>query len=302
MRKGVIAIMGATGSGKSALAMKLAEKFSGELISADSAQVYCGADIGTAKPTLEEMARIPHHLVNIRTLKEGFSLADFMSLCDMKVKEIWAREHLPIIVGGTGLYVRGYLEGYTLIDAPPDPALRQELSEMPIEALMDELRAKDPEAAAAIDSCNKRRVVRAVEVMRQSGRPFSECSKRNPKSFPVLKLGMSIEREKLCQRIDKRLERMLKDGWLEEVRRLCQEGFAEDLRRLRILGYPELIEVCEGKRSIEEAAEEIAMLTKRFAKRQATWLRSERELQQVRAENAEAEAIEALESFLADNN
>lgn len=300
MRKGVIAIMGATGSGKSALAMKLAEKFSGELISADSAQVYCGADIGTAKPTLEEMARVPHHLVNIRTLKESFSLADFISLCDMLVKEIWERDHLPIIVGGTGLYVRGYLEGYTLIDAPPDPALRQELSEMPIEALMDELRAKDPEAAAAIDACNKRRVVRAVEVIRQSGRPFSECSKRNPKSFPVLKLGMSIEREKLCERIDKRLQKMLKDGWLEEVEKLCAQGFADDLRRLRILGYPELIEVCEGKRTLDEAAEEIAMLTKRFAKRQATWLRSERELQQVRAENAEAEAIIAIESFLCD--
>nr|MCR5662149.1 hypothetical protein [bacterium] len=190
--------------------------------------------------------------------------------------------------------------GYTLIDAPPDPALRQELSEMPIEALMDELRAKDPEAAAAIDACNKRRVVRAVEVIRQSGRPFSECSKRNPKSFPVLKLGMSIEREKLCERIDKRLQKMLKDGWLEEVEKLCAQGFADDLRRLRILGYPELIEVCEGKRTLDEAAEEIAMLTKRFAKRQATWLRSERELQQVRAESAEAEAIIAIESFLCD--
>ena len=135
---------------------------------------------------------------------------------------------------------------------------------------------------------------------RAGGRPFSECSKRNPKTFPVLKLGISIEREKLCQRIDKRLERMLKDGWLEEVRRLCQEGFAEDLQRLRILGYPELIEVCEGKRTLGEAADEIAMLTKRFAKRQATWLRSERDLRQVKADNAEAEAIESIESFLCD--
>lgn len=275
MSRTVVAVMGPTASGKSALALALAERFGGEIVSADSAQVYRGLDVGTAKPDAAERARVPHHLLDLRDPDQDFSLADFQRLATAALEEVWGRGRLPILVGGTGLYVRGLLEGYTLVEVPPDPDLRRSLEERETAALMAELSARDPVTAGRVDPRNRRRVIRALEVCLQTGRPFSECCRRVPPGYQGLKLALRVPREVLGQRIDRRLEAMVRAGWVEEVRTLAEKGWGPSLRRLRILGYPELLDVVEGKRALEPALEEIRLATRRYARRQETWLRAE---------------------------
>ena len=271
----VVAVMGPTASGKSALALALAERFDGEIVSADSAQVYRGPEIGTARPSAADLARVPHHLLDLRDLDEDFSLAEFQRLATAVVEDLHARGKVPFLAGGTGLYVRGFLEGYTLVEAPPDPELRRALDARDTEDLVAELQVRDPETAARVDPRNRRRLVRALEVCRQAGRPFSELSRRHPPDYRVLKLALRVPRELLWERIDRRLEAMVRAGWVEEVRALAEKGAGPALRRLRILGYPELLDVVEGTRPLEEALEEIRRATRRYAKRQETWLRAE---------------------------
>lgn len=271
----VVAVMGPTASGKSALALALAERFDGEIVSADSAQVYRGPAIGTARPSAAELARVPHHLLDLRDLDEDFSLADFQRLAAAVVEDLHARGKVPFLTGGTGLYVRGFLEGYTLVEARPDPELRLALEARDTADLVAELRTRDPETASRVDPRNRRRLVRALEVCRQAGRPFSEVSRRHPPDYRVLKLALRVPREVLGERIDRRLEAMVRAGWVEEVRALAEKGAGPALRRLRILGYPELLDVVEGTRPLEEALEEIRLATRRYAKRQETWLRAE---------------------------
>lgn len=267
--------MGPTASGKSSLALHLAQRFAGEIVSADSAQVYRGVDIGTAKASLEEQSIVPHHLVDILTLADTFSLADFQRLALDCCTTIWQVGHLPIIVGGTGLYIRGFLEGYTLIELQPDPVLRRSLEKRDLDDLLLELQQLDPQGYATIDKCNKRRVVRALEVTIQSGRPFSQCSQRRKPDLCSLKIAIDIPVDILNQRIEQRCRAMISQGWLEEVNNLVKKGQAGNLRRLRILGYSELLDAVEGACAIAEASERIVTATKRFAKRQRTWLRAE---------------------------
>lgn len=294
-----IAVTGPTASGKSALALRLAREFGGEIISADSAQVYIGPDIGTAKPDKRERALVPHHLIDIRTLKEPFSLADFKAAAQALIPKIWVSGHIPFVVGGSGLYLRGLCEGYTLIETPPDAALRERLSALELPALLDRLAEIDPQTYDRIDRCNKRRVVRALEVIEQTGRSFTELSRRTPPPFEFLKLGLDWERQALFARIDLRLKRMLAQGWLEEARRLAEAGWSEALRSLRILGYPELLDAVEGKISSAEAEELIRLATHRFAKRQQTWFKKEPALHTLPAgEAAYSEACRLIEEFL----
>lgn len=298
-KKSLVAIMGPTASGKSALGLALAQKYNGEIISADSAQVYREADIGTAKPSAAEMATVVHHLVDIRSLNEDFSLANFQRLAEEKARDIWQRGLLPLVVGGTGLYVRGFIEGYTLVGVPSDLELRERLSQRSLASLLEELEAKDPVTAGRIDRCNKRRVVRALEVTLQTGRPFSECSRRNPPDMRSLKLGIRIPREIMMQRIDERLERMVEAGWLEEVRKLSAKGYGDSLRRLRILGYPQLLDVVENGCPLAQALEEVRLCTRRLAKRQCTWIRAEPNVQWIDyGDEMLAQAENAIERFL----
>jgi len=288
----VVALMGPTASGKSSLALALAERLGGEILSADSAQVYRGLDLGTAKPTPAERARVPHHLVDLRDLDEDFSLADFQRLAGPILQEVWSRGRLPLLVGGTGLYIRGLLEGYTLVEVPPDPALRQTLEARDSESLMAELRNRDPETAERVHPRNRRRLVRALEVCLQTGRPFSEFNRRVPPGYPRLKLGLRLPRPLLDERIGRRLEAMVRAGWVEEVRALAEKGWGPRLRRLRILGYPELLDVVEKVRSLESALEEIARATRRYARRQETWLRAEPGLEWMDVPQATLEVAE----------
>lgn len=295
----VVAVLGPTASGKSGLALRLAERFGGEIVSADSAQVYRGADLGTAKPSAEERARVPHHLIDVRDLDEDFSLADFQALAGAALRDIHARGRLPILVGGTGLYVRGLLEGYTLSATPPDPALRQALQARDVEDLVRDLRSRDPVSADRIDPRNRRRVERALEVCLQTGRPFSEGSRTAPTGYRSLKLALRVERTVLVERIDRRLREMVQAGWVEEVRALAEKGHAPSLRRLRILGYPDLLDVVEGERRLEDALEGIRVATRRYARRQVTWLRAEPGVQWIEGAD-EVEAERRLRAFLSD--
>ncbi|MGM9991385.1 MAG: tRNA (adenosine(37)-N6)-dimethylallyltransferase MiaA [Candidatus Bruticola sp.] len=282
MKPKILAIMGPTASGKSSLSLELAKKFNGEIVSADSAQIYRKVNIGTAKPSLSEMAAIPHHLIDIRSLHESqFSLAEFKRMAAEVVEEIWQRGRLPIISGGTGLYLRGFLDGYTLIELPPDPELRDKLNNLSLEELLTQLAQLDPHTYATIDKCNKRRVSRALEVVIKTGRSFSDVSRKEPPPYDTLKLGIDIERSVLYERIDKRLNVMIEKGWLNETAQLEAEGYADDLRRLHILGYSEMLEAVCGKISLLEAVEKICFATHRYAKRQQTWLRAEPHLQKI---------------------
>lgn len=301
MKPKVLAIMGPTASGKSKLSLELAQAFNGEIISADSAQLYIGADIGTAKPTAEELAQVAHHLVNIRTLSEPqFSLAEFKQLAGAAIEDIHKRGRLPIVSGGTGLYLRGLLDGYTLIDLPPDPELRESLNQRSLASLLAQLVQLDPDTYAKIDRCNKRRVSRALEVVLQTGRSFSQVSRREPPNFDILKLGINIERTTLYERIDRRCQVMLDSGWAQEVEWLKEQGHEADLRRLHILGYPELLDALDGTLSLEEAGQKIRFATHRYAKRQQTWLKAETDLHKIEfGANLFSEAETLVKAWLA---
>lgn len=296
----VVALMGPTATGKSALAMSLARRWSAEIISADSAMVYRQTSIGTAKPNEADRAEVPHHLIDIRDLGEGFCLADFQRLAGALVEEIWQRGHIPLVVGGTGLYVRGLLEGYSLEAPKPDMALRQQLNDRDLPSLLDELAERDPATYAVIDRCNRRRVSRALEVVLQSGRSFLECSKRQPPPWRVLKLGVSPERDLVRERIARRLQRMLEAGWEEEVRTLLAQGWEERLQEANILGYSWVISAVKGECGREAMTEGVFQDTCRFAKRQRTWLRAEPGLVMLPWEAREAQANELLAALLAE--
>ncbi len=289
----VVAIMGPTASGKSGLALELAGLFKGEIISADSAQVYAPLEIGVAKPSPLELAQVVHHGVGQLGLEENFSLAAFITEAQRLIPALWRRGQLPLVVGGTGLYVRGLLEGYLLEEAPPDEGLRASLNSQPLELLLSRVASLDPATYRRLDRRNKRRVTRSLELILQRGAPLVD-SPRRPPPYAVLKLALRWEREALYKRIDERLEAMLERGWLQEVEGLVRAGWAERLQELRILGYPQLIEVVLGRRTLEEARQEIKFATHRYAKRQETWLRREPGVHWLEASDAPLERAQSL--------
>jgi len=273
----LLVIVGPTAAGKSALALRLGERFNGIVISADSRLIYRGMDIGTAKPTAEERARVPHALIDIINPDEPFGLADYQRLAYEAIAEAHAAGRLPMLVGGTGQYVRAVVEGWNIPPAPPQPMLRQALeAEAEREgaaALHRRLAEVDPPAAARIDPRNVRRVIRALEVYLTTGRPISELQRRSPPGYDLLQIGLRLERERLYQRIDARVEEMLAAGLLEEVRRLRAAGYADDLPSMSALGYRQLIAHLRGEISLAEAVERIKRDTRRFVHQQMVWFR-----------------------------
>lgn len=294
----MLALVGPTASGKTSLALALARELPLEIVSADSALVYRGVDIGAARPTAQERSSVPHHLIDLCDLSESFSVADFQKLARQAVEQISSRGKLPLIVGGTGLYVRALLRGYTLPEATPDPALREELKATPLEELLHELERVDPVAYQRIDRKNPRRVVRAVEVFRQTGVPFSAHYATSDPGLDSLLLGLRWPLEKLHQRIAQRVRQMLSDGFLEEVRALAEKGYGPSLRRLRLIGYPEMLDVVEQKKSLEEASLELERNTRRYAKRQLTWFGRETDIHWLDAEGDPlAQALELIREW-----
>lgn len=274
-------LAGPTAAGKSELAMLLAQRIEGEIISVDSMQVYRGLDIGTAKPSPEERQRIPHHLIDVADLTEAFDAARFVGLAREAVQHISKRGRVPILCGGTGLYFRAYLEG--LGEAPcADPRLRAELEKIPPALLLQELVEKDPQTFAVIDKQNSRRVIRAVEVIRLTGKPFSaqraEWSSREavaPKRFFVIRR----EAEDLKTRIDLRVDKMFHQGLVEETRALLSKGLEQNKHAMQAIGYRQVVEHFRGERSLPETVELIKIRTRQFAKRQMTWFKKQPGLQ-----------------------
>lgn len=270
-------IAGPTAVGKSALALALAEQRGGEIISVDSMQVYRGLDIGTAKPTAAERARVPHHLIDVAELTEAFDAAKFVALAEQAVKEIQSRGRLPIFCGGTGLYFKAYLEG--LGAAPPsDEKLRAELEATPLSELLGELEQLDPVTFGQVDRKNPRRVVRALEVIRLTGEPFSaQRADWNPSStlHPPSSQFYCLSRPTadLHARINARVDEMFVAGLVEETRQLLQHGLEQNKTAMQAIGYRQVVEHLRGERSLPATIELVKIKTRQFAKRQLTWFR-----------------------------
>ena len=272
----VIYITGATASGKSALAMRLANTLGGEIISVDSMQVYCGLNIGTAKPSAQEQNEIQHHLIDVAQLSEAFDAAQFVSLAQQALKLIWKRGRVPIFCGGTGLYFRALIEG--LGESPPgDESLRDELAQMPIESLVTELRIKDPEAAKQVDLKNSRRLLRAIEVIRLTGRPYSEqrIGWNNVDKAPQNLFCISREVDVLNQRIHKRVDEMFNQGLVEETQTLIKKGLRNNRNACQALGYRQVLDLLDGKLDLENVVHQVKTKTRQFAKRQRSWFRNQ---------------------------
>ena len=269
-------LAGPTAVGKSEIALLLAEKLGGEIISADSMQVYRGLDVGTAKPSSAERARVPHHLIDICDLTENFDAAQFIRLAQKAVAEIQARGQVPIFCGGTGLYFKAYLSG--LGEAPAtNPELRAELEAAPFEALLHELRERDPVAYEKIDKQNPRRVIRAVEVIRLTGKNFFEqraewqAEAQSPK--PKASYCFTRPPADLHARINTRVDAMFARGLMEETRELLKHGLAENKTAMQAIGYRQVVEHLRGERPLTETIELVKSRTRQFAKRQLTWFR-----------------------------
>ena len=276
MNGATIYLTGATASGKSALAMHLAKRLGGEIISVDSMQVYCGLNIGTAKPSSEEQAEVPHHLIDVAQLSEAFDAAQFVRLAKSASESISSRGRIPIFCGGTGLYFRALMEG--LGNSPPsDELLRDELSLLPFESLVAELKIKDPKAAKQIDLKNPRRVLRAVEVIRLTGRPYSEQRigwdklKRAPENLFCINREVDV----LNQRIHKRVDEMFSLGLIEETQILIKRGLRDNRNACQALGYRQVLDLLDGELSLESVVDKVKIKTRQFAKRQRSWFRNQ---------------------------
>ncbi len=273
----VIFIVGPTGSGKSALAAGLARRLRGEILSADSRLLYRGFDIGTDKPPPALRAEIPHHLIDVTDPDRPWSLAEYQSAALDAIRQIHARKRLPLCVGGTGQYVRALLEGWVIPPAVPTPDFRAQLEERAeregAAALYAELERADPAAAARIDPRNVRRVVRALEVVLSTGKPFSALRRRGPIGFRPLMIGVNLPRVELYARVDARIDAMLAAGWVEEVRGLLARGFSPALPAFSALGYGQIVRHLRGELTIEECIVEIRRATRRLIRHQANWFR-----------------------------
>ncbi len=268
-------MVGATATGKSSLAIELARALDGEVINADSMQLYRGMDIGTAKVTVAERHGIPHHLLDIWDVTKTASVAEYQDLAREVIDGINARGRLPILVGGSGLYIRAALDDLTFPGTDPEVRARLEaqLAAAGPEPLYERLREQDPEAAAAILPSNGRRIVRALEVIEISDRPFSATMPGYSGGRPAIQLGLTLPRPELDRRIDERARRMWDEGFTGEVAELALRGLRDGLTASRALGYAQVLRSLAGEWTGEFAREETARATRRFARRQESWFR-----------------------------
>lgn len=267
----VVAVVGPTGTGKSDLGIALAHRLDGEVVNADALQLYRGMDIGTAKLPPEERGGVPHHLLDVLEVHEEASVAAFQREARRAITEIAGRGRVPILVGGSGLYVRAVLDDIEFpgTDAGIRSRLEEELARHGRGPLLERLAAVDPESAARVK--DGRRLVRALEVHELTGRPFTSFMPRRRYVRPTVQVGLSMDREVLTERLARRVDLMLERGWLDEVRALEARGLRESPTAGRALGYPQLLAVLDGSLDLAEAREQTVAATRRFTKRQRTW-------------------------------
>jgi tRNA dimethylallyltransferase len=295
-----IFLAGPTAVGKSEIALQLAEKIGGEIISTDSMSVYRGLDIGTAKTSPAERVRVPHHLIDVCDLTEAFDAAQFVRLAQMAVSEIQSRNKTPIFCGGTGLYFKAFREG--LGDAPAtDAKLRAELEAVPLEKLLEELHARDPATFEKIDRQNPRRVIRAVEVIRLTGKKFSEqraeWKTQNSKLKTQNYFCFTRPADDLHDRINVRVDGMFARGLVAETEQLLKRGLAENKFALQAIGYRQVVEHLRGERSLAVTIELVKIKTRQFAKRQLTWFRRHGNCEWLEIKSGEAAAETVAKLF-----
>jgi len=272
----LIAIVGPTAVGKSSLSIHLAQAFGGEIVSADSRQVYRYMDIGTAKPSPEERALVPHHLIDIADPDQDFTLALYQDMASRAIADIQRRGQLALLVGGSGLYIKSIVDGLSIPQVAPDAGLRRSLEQRAeregYASLHNELKRVDPAAAAGIDLRNVRRVIRALEVYHTTGTPFS-LQRRSTPLFDCLTLGLTTNRDNLYGMIDSRVDRMMQRGLVGEVEGLLEQGYSLDLPAMSGLGYKQIGQYINGDVGLEEAVQRIKYDTHRFARHQYAWFR-----------------------------
>jgi len=275
--KRLIAIVGPTGIGKSRLAIYLAGLFHGEIISADSRQLYRFLDIGTAKPSPEDLARVPHHLIDIISPDEEFSLARYQEMAYRAITDIHQCDKLPFLVGGSGLYVKAVLEGWHIPGVSPDDKFRYNIEKKAeqggADELYQELSAIDPEAAAKIDRRNVRRIIRALEVHAKSNRPFSQLGYKEAPDFDSLIIGLTVDRGELYRIVDRRIDSMIERGLVDEVANLLKMGYDFTLPAMSGIGYRQIGKYLDGEITLDEAGHKIKTETHRFIRHQYAWFR-----------------------------
>ncbi len=278
----LVVICGPTAVGKSELALNLALRLNGEIVNADSRQIFKGMDIGTAKPSTEKRNRIPHHLLDIREPGEGFSAGEFSELADEVLTKIAGRNKIPFVVGGSGLYIKALLEG--LFEGPEkDEELRRELNELrekkSLSYLYKILAKTDPESAERIDSEDTYRIIRALEVCFLTGKKMSELlAQEEKKYYRPLKIGLKTDRENLYKRIEKRVDEMLADGFVDEVKALLENGVNKDCYAFDAIGYTEAVDYLKNEISLEDLKNSMKKRTRNYAKRQITWFKKDEDI------------------------
>ena len=269
----VIAVVGATASGKSAYAVDLAEKIGGEIISADSRLVYKGMNIGTAKPAIDEMRGIPHYMIDIVEPDINYSAGLYAKEAKKHVKDILSRGKTPVIAGGTGLYLRILLEDYKLPDVEPDYKLREELSKLSFDELSQILSDLDKNAVNTLERNDKKKIIRYIEIVKITGLPLSKaCGKNDDKEFDIEWIGLNFPREELYERINKRVDLMVEQGLVEETKYLLKK-YGRIPNIVDTIGYKEIISYLDGELTLEQAKNKLKQNTRNYAKRQLTWFR-----------------------------
>ncbi|MFJ7748267.1 tRNA (adenosine(37)-N6)-dimethylallyltransferase MiaA [Peribacillus sp. NPDC097295] len=275
----LLVIIGPTAVGKTRLSIEMAKRFNGEIISGDSMQVYKGMDIGTAKIKSEEMDGVPHYLLDIKEPDEPFSAAEFQKRANACIEDIQSRGKLPIIVGGTGLYIQSVIYDYHFSEAPSDPHYREKLEkqvkEEGIEAVFEQLQSVDPESAKRIHPNNVRRVIRALEIFHCTGKTMSDQMNQQPTEmkYDTCIIGLTMDRDQLYQRIDQRVDGMVEEGLFDEVQNFYDRGL-RDCQSIQAIGYKEIYDYFEDRASIDEAIDSLKQNSRRYAKRQLTWFRN----------------------------
>ena len=277
----VLCVVGPTATGKTKMGVALAKRFDGEVVSVDSMQLYRGMGIGTAAPTRDEMEGVPHHMVAVADPAESWSVARYVGAADECVQDILRRGKLPVLVGGTGLYLDALIRGTDFAAGSQGTEVRQELQcrarDEGAEALLAELRQVDPDAAAKLHPRDEKRIIRALEVWRETGRTITEHDARErqlPPKYEALYIGLDFEnRQDLRDRIDARVDAMVAQGLLDEVNALLAGGLPHDATAWQAIGYKQFLAVSEGRATVEEAIEEVKLRSRQYAKRQLTWLR-----------------------------
>jgi len=290
----LVIILGPTASGKSDLAIKLAKEFNGEIVSADSRQIYKEMDIGTAKVTKKEMNNIPHYLIDIINLNEEFTLAQYKELAVKTIKDIQKRNKLPFLVGGTGLYIQSVVDNLQIPEVTPDKKLRDQLEKQTNQELHNQLKKLDAQALKVINVNNKRRMIRALEVCLLTKKPFSKQRKKAKPLFNTLQIGIKPNKETLERKINQRADKMIQAGLIEEVKNLIKK-YGNKPYSMSGIGYKEIISYLEDKISLDEAKELIKIHTRQYARRQMSWFRRDKKIKWIKTYS---EAKKLISNFI----